>query len=192
MYVKTTILLIVWNILVHILLIIFYGVDKSFGPNINAIHALALHPYLVLFKGEWWRIVTALFIHMDSLHLFFNMYALYIAGRIVEIYYGRMRTLGIYFVSGIIGNIASLLLPAFSVGSSGAVFGLFGALVVIEKRVTGTAVAVLVFLIIVILLSNLAYPGRINNIAHIVGALVGYITAKHMQPHESTKIPATI
>lgn len=188
MYAKTTILLIVWNILVYMLLVIFYGIDRDLGPNVNAIYALALHPYLVLFKGEWWRIVTALFIHMDPLHLFFNMYALYIAGRIVEIYYGHLRALGVYFASGIIGNIASLLLPAFSAGSSGAVFGLFGALVVIEKRVTGTAVAVLVFLMIVILLSNLAYPGKINNIAHIVGAAVGYIIAKYMQPHGSTKI----
>jgi len=187
-YTKTTVLLIACNILAYTLLIAFYGINGDFGPNVNAIYMLALHPYLVLFKGEWWRIATALFVHIDPLHLFFNMYALYIAGRIVETYYGHLKTLGIYFISGVAGNIASLLLPAFSAGSSGAVFGLFGALVVVEKRVTGTAIAVLVFLMIVILLSNLAYPGRINNIAHVVGAVVGYITAKYMQPHGSTKI----
>ncbi len=180
MYQKTTLLLVVLNTATYIGVIAYYGLGADFGPNPQAIHDLALHPYFILYMGEWWRLITSLFLHMDPLHLFFNMYALYIAGRIIEAYYGPTRTLTIYFTSGIAGNLASLILPVFSAGASGAVFGLFGALIVVEKKITGTAATVLAFLIIVLLLSNLAYPGQINNIAHIVGAIAGYLTAKAM------------
>lgn len=188
MYTKTTVSLILVNAIVYVLLIIFYGTSDDLGPGSEAIYSLALHPYLVISKGEYWRIITALFVHMDPIHLFFNMYALYIAGRIVETYYGSFRTLVVYFASGIAGNIASLVLPVFSVGASGAVFGVFGALVVIEKRITGTAMAVLVFLLLVLVLSNIAYPGKINNLAHIVGVVVGYLTARYMHPHKPTRV----
>ncbi len=177
---KTTLLLVVLNTATYVGVIAYYGLGSDFGPSPQAIRDLALHPYFVLHRGEWWRLVTSLFLHMDPLHLFFNMYALYIAGRIVEAYYGSIRTLTIYFVSGITGNLASLILPVFSAGASGAVFGLFGALVVVEKKITGTAAAVLAFLILVLVLSNLAYPGQINNVAHIVGVIAGYLTAKAM------------
>lgn len=182
MYTKTTMLLVLANILVYVLLVLVYGTNGDLGPSGEAIYNLSLHPYPVLFRGEYWRIVTALFVHIDPIHLFFNMYALYIAGRIVEAYYGSLRTLIIYFTSGIAGNIASLVLPVFSAGASGAIFGVFGALVVVERRVTGTAIAILVFLLLVLVLSNIAYPGRINNIAHIVGVVVGYLTARRMRP----------
>ncbi len=188
---KTTLLLVLLNTATYIGVIAYYGLGPDFGPSPQAIRGLALHPYFVLHRGEWWRLVTSLFLHMDPLHLFFNMYALYIAGRIVEAYYGPIRTLTVYFTSGIAGNLASLILPVFSAGASGAVFGLFGAVVVVEKRITGTAAAVLAFLVLVLVLSNLAYPGQINNIAHIVGVIVGYLTAKAMtSKHKRTLIIA--
>ena len=185
---KVTLLLMVLNIIAYIGITVYYGLGMGFGPSQQAIRDLALHPYLVLYGNEWWRLITSLFLHMDLLHLFFNMYALYIAGRIIEAYYGSLRTLTIYFTSGIAGNLASLILPVFSAGASGAVFGLFGALILVEKKITGTAATVLAFLVIVLLLSNLAYPGQINNIAHIVGAIAGYLTAKAVTG-ESKKTP---
>ena len=178
---KATLLLIGANVLVYGLMIAVCGLNSGIGPSTPCILLLGLHPLFIVF-GEWWRLITALFVHVDILHLFFNMYALYIGGRVVEPYYGSLRFLAIYFLSGIIGNIASLILPVLSVGASGAVFGVFGAMIVVEKRVTGTATAMIVFLIIVLIVSNLAYPGKINNIAHIAGVLAGYVLGKILEP----------
>ncbi len=178
---KTTVLLIGVNVTVYGLLIVLCGLNSGMGPSTTCLLLLGLHP-LFIAMGEWWRLLTSLFVHIDFLHLFFNMYALYIGGRVVEPYYGSPRFLAIYFLSGIIGNIASLILPVLSVGASGAVFGVFGAMIVVEKRLTGTATAMVLFLIIVLVVSNLAYPGKINNIAHIAGVLAGYVLGKILEP----------
>ena len=182
---KATLTLISLNIITYIVLCTYCGLSNRYGPSIDCIVLFGLHPYLVIIAEEWWRLFTSLFIHVDILHLFFNVYALYISGRVVESYYGSLRFLAIYFLSGIIGNIASLILPVLSVGASGAVFGVFGAMIVVEKRVTGTATAMIVFLIIVLIVSNLAYPGKINNIAHIAGVLAGYVLGKILEPRKT-------
>ncbi len=178
---KATVLLIGVNTIVYGLLIMACGFNNGVGPSTDCLLLLGLHP-LFIALGEWWRLITSLFVHIDLLHLFFNMYALYIGGRVVEPYYGSTRFLLIYFLSGIIGNIASLVLPVLSVGASGAVFGVFGAMIVVEKRLTGTATAMVLFLVIVLVVSNLAYPGKINNIAHIAGVLAGYVLGKILEP----------
>lgn len=78
-----------------------------------------------------YRLVTSMFIHADIFHIFFNMYALYVVGSQVERYYGKKKFLIIYFISGIFGSLFSnvFMLPnSMSIGASGAIFGLFGAL----------------------------------------------------------------
>lgn len=85
-----------------------------------------------LYEGEQWRLVTHMFLHFGLLHLGFNMMALWSVGRQVEIIYGSGRTAFIYLASGIIGGIASAAFRpgfAFSAGASGAVLGLFGAMI---------------------------------------------------------------
>ncbi len=181
-YIRATLAIILLNVLVYIILSLRCGLSSKFGPSIDCLLMLGFHPYLVIVAGEWWRLITSLFVHVDVLHLFFNMYALYIGGRIVEHYYGSFRFLMIYFLSGIIGNIMSFILPALSVGASGAVFGIFGAMIIVEKRLTGTATAIVLFLVIILVVSNLAYPGEINNIAHIAGILAGYTLGKALEP----------
>ena len=82
--------------------------------------------------GEWWRIGTAMFLHANLIHVIFNMIALVLVGRIVERVYGTYYFLWIYFLSGVGGSLASLGTTwseiAASVGASGAIMGLFGAL----------------------------------------------------------------
>jgi rhomboid protease GluP len=83
--------------------------------------------------GEWWRLGTALFMHFGLLHLAMNLWALWDAGRLVEALYGRLRLGALYFASGLAGNLLSLVLQgdgAVSGGASGAIFGLYGALLV--------------------------------------------------------------
>jgi membrane associated rhomboid family serine protease len=86
--------------------------------------------------GEVWRVLTAGFMHAGMLHLFFNMYSLYILGHMLEPSVGRLRFGLIYFVSLLAGSFGALLLQprGFTVGASGAIFGLMGAAVVILRN----------------------------------------------------------
>lgn len=83
--------------------------------------------------GEWWRLGSAMFLHFGLVHLAMNMWALWDGGRLVERLYGSMRFVLVYFVSGLTGNLVSLMVQgdrAISGGASGAVFGIYGALLV--------------------------------------------------------------
>lgn len=94
------------------------------------VHFGAKVPWLVA-GGEYWRLFTAIFLHIGFLHLAFNSYALYSLGPQVETLYGRNRFLMIYLLSGLAGSVASYVLSAsVSAGASGAIFGLVGALTV--------------------------------------------------------------
>ena len=87
--------------------------------------------------GQWWRLFTALFIHFGIVHLALNMWALWDVGRLVEQLYGRWRFTVLYVVSGLLGNLFSLVLhgnQAVSGGASGAIFSLYGALLVFLWR----------------------------------------------------------
>src|SRR5690348_6022704 len=88
---------------------------------------------------EWWRMVTAMFLHASLLHIGFNMYALWVIGTPVEQYLGKARYLGLYFVSGLAGSAGALLQSPFTpvVGASGAIFGILGAMMILEWQVTG-------------------------------------------------------
>ncbi len=86
-------------------------------------------------EGEYWRLLTAGFLHIGVLHILFNMYALYVLGRETEPVYGRARFIVIYLLSGICGSIFSYgLNQGLSAGASTSLFGLFGALAVFFYR----------------------------------------------------------
>jgi rhomboid protease GluP len=87
--------------------------------------------------GQWWRLVTAMFIHFGIVHLAMNLWALRDVGRLVERLYGPWRFATLYVGSGILGNLLSLVVQgnhAVSGGASGAIFGLYGALLVFLWR----------------------------------------------------------
>jgi membrane associated rhomboid family serine protease len=86
-------------------------------------------------QGEYWRLLTAGFLHTGMIHLLFNMFALYILGGMLEPAIGRLRFAAIYFVSLLAGSFGALLLEsdAATAGASGAIFGLMGAAVIVMR-----------------------------------------------------------
>jgi len=128
--------------------------------------------------GQWWRLLTAGFLHGSILHLLFNVYILWVLGSQLESILGKTKLVVIYFVSLIGGSIASFLFSPFgtySIGASGAIFGLMGAMLVVgrKKRLDISQVAVLVVLNVVIgfVLSGIDWR------AHLGGLAAGMITA---------------
>lgn len=82
--------------------------------------------------GEWWRLGSAMFLHFGVLHLALNLWSLWDAGQLVERMYGHFRFATIYLLSGLSGNLLSLVIQgniAVSGGASGAIFGIYGALI---------------------------------------------------------------
>jgi rhomboid protease GluP len=87
--------------------------------------------------GQWWRLGSALFLHFGLIHIVMNLWALWDGGRLVERIYGHLRFALIYLVSGLSGNLLSLVIQgndAVSGGASGAIFGIYGALLVYVWR----------------------------------------------------------
>ena len=126
--------------------------------------------------GEWWRLFTAMFLHASFFHLAVNMYSLYFVGTIMEQVIGRWRFLLLYLASGIAGSAGALLLSPLSptVGASGAIFGILGGLLVLERKrhiATGGQVAGLIVLNLVI---TFAFSSTISVGGH-VGGLIGGI-----------------
>src|SRR5256714_7787089 len=124
--------------------------------------------------GDWWRLITAAFLHYGPIHLGFNMFFLYWIGTPVEQYLGRARFLLVYLVSGLAGSAGALVLSpgAVTVGASGAIFGILGAALVLERQrsyvLGGSAMGLIVI--------NLALGFTLSNISigsHIGGLLGG-------------------
>jgi len=124
--------------------------------------------------GDWWRLFTAMFLHYGPLHLAMNMYSLYFGGTVLEHVIGRWRFLLLYLASGIAGSAGALLWSpnATTVGASGAIFGVFGALFVLERRgviSSGGQIATLILL-------NLVFTFALSHFISVgghVGGLIG-------------------
>jgi membrane associated rhomboid family serine protease len=124
-------------------------------------------------EGEWWRLITSAFIHASPIHLLFNMLMLWWFGSALETLLGRVRYLGIFFVS-VLGGAAGALLATepnqLTVGASGAVFGILGAGVVLERRQImvfgGGALGVVVLnLALTFLIPGISIGGHIGGLA---------------------------
>lgn len=127
----------------------------------------------LFFAGFYWQPLTAMFVHFDVLHILFNMFALVYFGMVVEGSYSKAQYLAVYFGAGLVGNLASLFLiplDAPTGGASGAIFGLIGAYVAMERKGPGLVVAVIYAALIFIDSSG---PG-VNVFAHLFGVLAGF------------------
>ncbi|GEL77331.1 rhomboid family protein [Tenuibacillus multivorans] len=132
--------------------------------------------------GEWWRIITSMFLHIGFLHILMNMVALYYLGDLTERIYDTPRFFFIYMVAGIFGGLASYATnDSVAAGASGAIFGLFGALLFfgmhhkeIFFRTMGVDVLVVIGINIVF---GLMVP-QIDNGAHIGGLIGGFIASQ--------------
>ena len=131
-------------------------------------------------RGEYWRLFTAMFLHIGFMHLFFNGYALLAIGSEMERIFGWGRLLTIYLLSGLLGNLASYAFsPNLAAGASGAIFGLIGVLAAffaLHRERLGAwgraRLANIAFLIAINLFFGFTQPG-IDNLAHLGGLLSG-------------------
>ncbi|HVP76166.1 MAG TPA: rhomboid family intramembrane serine protease [Gaiellaceae bacterium] len=127
-------------------------------------------------NGGWWRLITTAFLHASVIHIGFNMLALWWIGAPVEQYLGRARYLALYFVAGLAGSAGALLqTPGVTVGASGAIFGILGAMLILEWQATGRLGGQAMTLIVINLAIGFAVPG-ISWGGH-VGGLIGGILA---------------
>jgi membrane associated rhomboid family serine protease len=128
--------------------------------------------------GDWYRLVSSMFLHYGIFHIAFNMWALYVIGSPLEAWLGRLRFVVLYFLAGIGGGILSFAtgpLVSQAAGASGAIFGLFGAFFVISRRrglETGGIVGLIVInLVLSFTVANIDWRGHVGGL--VVGALVG-------------------
>ncbi len=127
--------------------------------------------------GDWWRLITAAFLHGGLLHIGLNMWVLWVIGPAVEGAIGRWRYLVLYLVCGLAGSAGALVWQprALTVGASGAIFGLFGAGAVLEWRATGRIAGQFAALIAMNLVITLAFSSFISAGGHIGGLIGGVI-----------------
>lgn len=168
----------------------FYGHTTQFLLEHGALHGPSIR------TGEWYRLVTHMFLHGDIGHLGNNMLILFCLGNALEHYVGKISYGVVYFFSGILAGLGSVVYNTtgtVSVGASGAVFGVVGAMVWLVlknkgrlKGFTGPRMAVFVLMSV--------YAGfvdqGIDNAAHIAGLLAGFLLAMliYRKPEAETEV----
>ncbi|MBU5207123.1 rhomboid family protein [Bacillus safensis] len=169
-------------LLIAVQVVMFLLLELSGGStNTATLTAFGAKNNVLILEGEWWRLITPMFLHIGLTHLLFNTFALWSVGAAVERIYGSGRFLLIYLISGIFGSIASFVFnTAIAAGASGAIFGCLGALLYLAIsnrklffRTMGTN-------IIVIILINLGIGftvSGIDNAGHLGGLVGGFLTA---------------
>ncbi|MDP4690671.1 MAG: rhomboid family intramembrane serine protease [Candidatus Nanopelagicales bacterium] len=135
-------------------------------------------PFGIALYGEGWRLITAAFLHGSWLHIAFNMYVLFVLGPTLERALGHVRFVVLYLVAALGGSVASYVFSdprTVSVGASGAIFGLMGALIVAGRRMRWDITQVLVLLGINVVIGFLSPD--VDWRAHFGGLVVGALVA---------------
>jgi rhomboid protease GluP len=168
---KITIFLITFNTLLYL----FF----SFGlEDLDDIFYLLVQiNSRVVYDLELWRLVTSMFLHGDALHLFSNMFSLLIFGSYIELSFSKVKFVLIYFISGFLGSLFTVFflpLNTISLGASGAIFGLIGAVLsmIIFDRNNPLIILGLIYAFYFVITSF--RPG-VNYFAHIFGLLGGFV-----------------
>jgi membrane associated rhomboid family serine protease/cytochrome c-type biogenesis protein CcmH/NrfG len=168
------------NIAIFLAMAIASGSATNFPPNIG-IHFGANYGPLTL-TGQWWRLVTYMFLHGGLLHIAFNMWCLWDLGALCESLYGRWTFAVVYLITGVAGGLASVAWNpgVLSVGASGAIFGLAGALIASfylgefslpRVAIGGTLRSLLVFAGFNLFLGG--FLGGVDNACHVGGLVSG-------------------
>jgi rhomboid protease GluP len=173
-------------------ILIGFGIEIATGAWTNGrilAELGAILRYDILVEHEYWRLVSAMFLHGDGtvkgtlLHLMMNLWALFQLGTLYEIMFGTRRFLWIYFVTGIVASITSMVVTGGpSVGASGAIFGLLGAFIFSVRRsprwrhdrIARSVVKQCLFWAVANIVVTSQIP-QIDNAAHIGGLVAGLI-----------------
>ena len=136
----------------------------------------------LVLEGQYYRLFTCMFLHSDIFHIGFNMYALYILGAQAEGFFGKTKFSVIYILSGLSGSLLSILLNfnTISIGASGAIFGILGALLYFGYNFRVYLGNTLIREILPVICINLLlgfYYSSIDNYAHIGGLVGGFTTS---------------
>ncbi len=165
-----------------------HGFLSFLSPSMAALDRLGMTGTIAMARGQWWTLITAIYLHGGILHILFNVLWIRQLGPVVEEFYGVARTFAIFTIAGVVGflfsNYAFILSPRFvipfTIGASGSIFGLLGALVYYGKQ-RGGAFGMAIYRqtgqwAIVLFVLGFLMPG-INNFAHAGGFIGGYLAA---------------
>jgi rhomboid protease GluP len=164
-----------------------YAVLAAWGKNFltlgdSEVSLLGQWNAMVLDRGAYWQLFSSMFVHFNLLHLSVNMLFLADAGKDLEHYLGGRKLFMTYLTSGLVGNLLTLCLKpeTLSAGSSGAILGVYSALLVINDRALKRPMGSALIQLAVLFLINSVLPG-VNVMSHLggvaIGALVGHIEA---------------
>lgn len=160
--------------------VVLFAIQYAQGINKVAVD-YGMYPVAIAQGGEWWRLVTSAFLHGSLIHIAFNMYVLFFLGPTLERILGHTRFIVLYLLSALGGSVASYWfsdLQTVSVGASGAIFGLMGALIVAGRRLRYDIKQVL-FLLVINVAIGFFSPG-VDWRAHFGGLVVGAAVAAIM------------
>ena len=158
--------------------VLVYLVNLAQGSSINQVSGSLFANWALyapaLADGEWYRLITSTFLHAGLIHLGFNMFVLWYVGSPVEQAIGRGRFLALYIVSGLAGSAGAVIVSpdAVTVGASGAIFGVLGAALVLERQRNYVLGGQALGLIVVNLVITFVFPSTISIGGH-VGGLIG-------------------
>ena len=172
------------NVLMYLItayLTLAYAGGSIFSSDTNVLILLGAKVNNLITQGEYYRLITCMFLHGGIVHVGVNMYSLYAIGPMVEKVYGKVKYIAIYFISGICASLFSYIFSTdVSIGASGAIFGLLGAVLIFaikSKGKTGSAFIKSILSVIFINIFIGATLPNIDNFAHVGGLFGGMIVA---------------
>lgn len=150
------------------------------GPGVEAVAKnFGMYPLSIAVDGEYYRLFTSVFLHWTLLHIGFNMLVLFMLGPSLEGLFGHFRYTVLYVLAGLGGAVASYCFSSvgtLSVGASGAIFGLMGAIVVGGRKIKADVTQVMILLVINLAI-GFAPGGTVDWRAHLGGLVVGCLVA---------------
>jgi len=165
--------------------VLIFSLMERTGSTLDTAHLIAYGAKYnpAIEAGEWWRLITAAFLHIGFLHLFINMIALFSLGPLCERIYGSPRFLFVYLLAGATASLFSFATnPSVSAGASGALFGLVGMLFyfgMVERRLFMRTLGPSLFVIIGInALFAVISPMALDHAAHLGGLTTGFVTTR--------------
>ena len=185
---------IVWTILVFNCIAFVMLILAGGSTDVEVLVSFGALSSNLVSEGEYWRFITCIFLHANLMHLGVNAFSLFIFGPTAEVFFGRIKFLIIYLISGVGGSATSYVFidpRSIGVGASGAVFGVLGSIAVyyyLNQHIYGKYGRGMMGGIAMIVLLNLGFGFTVqgvDNWAHIGGLLSGILAAFALQKHRS-------